>query len=66
MVRAQSFSATIYNPPAAKHELLDQAWVVARGRNVVEGAQEPQANRQVRRRVVADLLECRIEKALDL
>ena len=66
MVRAQSFSATIYDPPATHDERLDDAWVVARGRNVVEGAQEPQANRHVRRRVVADLLECRIEKALDL
>jgi hypothetical protein len=64
LIRTQSFGATGYDPPTAHHERLDDARVAARRGNVVEGAQEPQADRDIRHRVMADLLKCRIEKAL--
>jgi hypothetical protein len=46
-----------------RNERPNNSQLVAPRRNVIQGAHDPQADRYIRRGLVADLLKCRIQKA---
>lgn len=66
LLRLQSLGTSGYDAPATHHERLYYPRVAARRGNVIQGAQEPQADCSIRGRIMANLFKCRIEEALGL
>jgi hypothetical protein len=64
LFRPQSVGATGYDAPAAHHERFDYPRVDASRGNVVQRAHQPQADGDIRVRIMTNLLEGRIEQAL--
>ena len=59
LAAGQPVGAAVYHLPAVNDEQFNNAGVMACGRNVIEGAQQPQANGDVGNGVVPYLFECR-------
>ncbi len=64
LFRTQPFGAAAQDAPAACHERFDYPRVVAGRGNIVQRAQQPQADGDIRGRLMANLLEGRIEQTV--